>query len=107
LRGLCIFDAANCRFSHGVQDLDYQFWNSEEAIEYDYLKETDFNQNKTIKAPIIYKDLYEFQTEKIFTLDQLYEDKKKRDLIRKMFHKQMFYDFIKLLEEKYPEGRFT
>jgi len=66
---LCIYDANNCNFSHGVHDLDYQLWHPEEVIEYDYLKETDFTQNKTIKAPIVYKDLYEFQTEKIFTLE--------------------------------------
>lgn len=76
-------------------------------IEYDYLKETDFCQNKTKKGPKIYKDLYEFQTEKIFLLEELNEDRKKRVIIRNVLHRKMFSDFIKLLEEMFPEAKFT
>jgi hypothetical protein len=71
LRGLCIYDENNCSFSHGIHDLNYTPWTPDEVVEYDYLKNTDFCQKDTIKGPRVYKNLYEFQTEKIFTLDEL------------------------------------
>ena len=85
----------------------YKEWDPTEVIEYDYLKETDFCQSKAIKGPKVYKDLYEFQTQKFYTLDELNEDRQKRLLVRRELHKKMFCDFMNLLENRYPDARFT
>jgi hypothetical protein len=68
VRGLCIFSKEECRFSHGIDDLDFQEYNGEH-IEYDYLKETDFTQKKAVRGPRIYINLYDFQTVKKYTLE--------------------------------------
>jgi len=32
LRGLCVYSAKDCDFSHGVWDLDYDYWKEDEEI---------------------------------------------------------------------------
>jgi hypothetical protein len=55
-----------------------------------------------LKGPRLYKNLYEFQTEKVFTLQEFSDEKPKRDIVRKHFHLSMFSDFMRLLEKTYP-----
>lgn len=50
-----------CRFSHGIDDLDYLPLEEGEIVEYDYLQDTDFTQRKPIKGSKVYINLYEFQ----------------------------------------------
>ena len=73
LRGLCIYDAVDCTFAHGVDDLIYDYYQEGEHIEYDYHKKHDDAQKNIIKGPRIYKSLYEFQGgkegEKAFALE--------------------------------------
>jgi hypothetical protein len=84
----------DCRFSHGIDDIDYQPWTEGEPVESDYLKDTDFCQKKAVKGPRIYVNLYEFQQEKKYSLEQLNQDRPLRVEIRAALHKQLFHDFI-------------
>lgn len=82
LRGLCMFSDEDCYFAHNVWDLHYEPYIEGEVIEYDYSK-IDKNLKETIiKGPRNYKGLYNFQKQKIFTLDELNEDSGKRKLVR-------------------------
>ncbi len=67
LRGLCVFSAKECPFAHGVWDLIFKPWAGE-PVEYDYHKTKDKWQPNTVKGPRIYKVLFDFQEEKIFSL---------------------------------------
>lgn len=40
-------------------------------------------------------------------MDEFKEEKSKRDLVRKEMHRKLFRDFMKLLENHYPEAIFT
>ncbi len=71
LRGLCIKNSHECPFSHGVWDLDYDYWKEDEVVEYDYHKTRDQYQHNTVKQPPVYKNLYEFQVEKVYSLEDL------------------------------------
>lgn len=62
LRGLCIYSAKQCDFSHGIADLNFQCFQEGDEVVYDYLKENDFCQKNTVKGPRIYQNLYDFQT---------------------------------------------
>lgn len=75
LRGLCIYNSKDCPFAHGVWDLNFDYWKEGEKIEYDYHKTKDEAQKNTIKGHPIYKDLYEFQEEKIFTLEDFAQNR--------------------------------
>lgn len=71
VRGLCIFKKEDCQFSHGLSDINYHYWQEGEEVETDYLQDTVFCQKKAKKGPRIYINLYEFQLEKKYTLEQL------------------------------------
>ena len=66
-------------------------------IEYDYHKSKDDRQKTFIKGPRIYQVLYDFQQEKMFTLDQLNEDRQARVIVRTLMHQQLYDDFMQLL----------
>lgn len=68
LRGLCIYNSKECRQSHSVWDLNYDYWKEDEPIDYSYDKTKDQAHIDMIKGPRIYKDLYEFQQEKVYSL---------------------------------------
>jgi hypothetical protein len=67
LRGLCVKRPMVCPFAHGVFDLRFTPYDGEPVV-YDYHKSRDNLQPNTVKGPGIYKVLYDFQDEKIFTL---------------------------------------
>lgn len=96
-----------CRFSHGIHDLDYQPYMEGEVVEEDYLKDTDFCQKKAVKGPRNYINLYDFQTTKKYTLEQLNNERPLRVEVRSEMHRQMFHDFIELIELKHPGANLT
>lgn len=55
-----------------------------------------------MKAPSVYKVLYESQHEKTFSLEQLNTEKSARNMARKQMHQQLYEDFMQLLEKTYP-----
>lgn len=107
LRGLCVYRSKECRFSHGVWDLDYHYWKEGEFIDYDYHKSRDNEQRNTVKGPRIFKDLYEYQQEKVYSLEELNTVKQARADVRSRMHQEMYKDFMNLLEIKHPGTPFT
>ena len=81
-----MFKASECYFAHSVWDLHYIPYTEGEHIDYDYSKINKESKETIIKGPRSYKNLYEYQKEKIFTLDELNEDRNKRLLIRNQMH---------------------
>lgn len=70
LRGLCIKKSAECYFAHGVWDLHFNTYVEDEPIIYDYSKlKNEQKYEKLIKGPRNYINLYEYQPEKIFSLE--------------------------------------
>ena len=60
-----------------------------------------------IKGPRNYINLYHYQKEKIFSQEELNEDRSKRNLIRNQMHAEMYNDFMDLLTCYYPDVLFT
>jgi hypothetical protein len=106
VRGLCVLKKEECHFSHGIDDLEYHAWAGEE-VEEDYLKDAPFCQKKAIKGPRVYINLYEFQPTKKYTLEQLNSDRPLRTEVRAEMHRQLFHDFIELLERSHPGANLT
>ena len=74
---------------------------------YVYDKAKDNKQKNFIKGPRIFKDLYEFQTDKKYTLEELNTDKDARFKVRAAMHQQLYDEFMQLLEVKYPDTLLT
>ena len=74
---------------------------------YVYDKAKDNQQKNFIKGPRIFKDLYEFQTDKKHTLEELNTDKDARFEVRAAMHQQLYDEFMQLLEVKHPDELLT
>lgn len=67
----------------------------------------DNKQKNFIKGPRIFKNLYEFQTEKKYSLEELNTDKDARFVVRAAMHQQLYDEFMQLLEVKHNLTVFT
>ena len=105
LRGLCLFDKETCNYSHGVDDLVFQSYQGE-PIAWNY-ERTDYNQTPFIPKVTKYTVLYDFQKEKIYTIEQIDENRGVRMVIRDKMVKEECEKFLKLLEKMYPGVEFT
>lgn len=63
--------SSECYFAHGVWDLIYEPWIEGEKIDWDYSKVVKENKEQIVKGPRNYTTLFDYQTEKTFTLDEL------------------------------------
>ena len=61
------------------------------------MKDVEFNQRKTIKGSLNYINLYEYQSEKVYTLEEINTIRDVRVMVRAEMHKQLFGEFMNLL----------
>jgi len=124
MRGICIFDAKDCKFAHGIDDLKFQELNIEEYQkggqfdrklneEYqiwqrdwvDVLKETQ----PSLNLEFTYKNLYDYQQklfdkgvlEKIVDQEKIDSDEVLRHEIWTNMHVDLTKQFIDFLFKKY------
>ena len=107
LRGFCLFEQPDCPFAHGIQDLDYQPFSAGDEVQFDYLEDCPFTQLQACKAPRNYINLYRFQDTQKYSLEELNQEREKRAEVRGQLHQAMLWQFMELLEKRYPGANWT
>jgi hypothetical protein len=89
LRGLCLFEAKDCRMSHGINDLIYHKTQHNNNYKEDWGSVvSSFNEKPLYRGELSYKSLYESQEEKKYTLQEVNSNKPLRYQLRRELHRR-------------------
>ena len=109
-RGFCIFSKNECKYAHGISDLEYIHASQRPKQYKEHISESEvFNfKYDTRNYKILENYINQLRTMNIlektedFTLDELNADGKKRTKVRERFHKEITLDFMKFIFNQYP-----